>query len=87
MKIAPQIFHKIFILKPPNKYEMRSIGTVLQPKCTTKLNQFNITFRSPFLWNKLIISNSNLRQTENLIFFKNNVKKLLPTIDNIFQYF
>ena len=89
MKLSPPIFHNIFKLKQPNKYVMRSTGagTVLEPKCETRSDQFNVTFRSPYLWNKLIVSNSDFTQTELVSSFRKNVKRLLPTIENILQFF
>ena len=86
-KTSPPIFHKVFQLKPTNKYTMRSTGTVLEPICKTKLDQFSISFRSPHLWNKLIVNNGHHIQTETFCSFLNIVKKALASIDNIFQFF
>ena len=72
-------------MKPPNKYEMRSIGTVLEPKCKTKLDQFSISYRSPQLWNKLIVTKPNLTQIDKFSSFRNNVKKLLLANENIYS--
>ena len=87
LKLSPPIFHKIYQLKQPTKYTLRSKDVALEPKCKTKLDQFNISFRSPYLWNKLIVNNSNFEQTEIFSSFRNNVKKLMFTTENILRFF
>ena len=87
IKMAPSIFHKIFSLKPPSKYLLRSIDTVLEPICKTKQEQFNICFHSPHLWNKIIIPHLNLRQAENLTFFLKRMSKIYCPLLIIFFNF
>ena len=87
MKTSPPIFHNIFQLKQPHKYTMRSTGAVFEPICKTKRDQFSICYRSPHLWNKLIIMNSICPQTESFCSFKNIVKKMLASTENILQFF
>ena len=87
MKISPPIFHKIFQLKQTNKYTLRSTGTVLEPIHRTKLEEFSISFRSPHIWNKLIVTNYHQTQTGTFSSFKNIIKNMLPSTDNILQFF
>ena len=44
--IAPAIFQSIYTLKPENKYVTRSQGTLAEPFCRTKFQQFSISFRA-----------------------------------------
>ena len=83
----PPMFHNIFKLKQPNKYVMRSTGagTVLEPKCKTRSDQFNVTFCSPYLWTKLIVRNSDFTQTELVSSFRKNVKRFCQPLKTFFN--
>ena len=77
MLTSPSIFRELFKSKPANKYSTRSINTIIEPTCKTKLAQFSISYRAPRLWNKIIIPSSNLSKMENFYTLKKNVKLYL----------
>ena len=74
---SPNIFHNLYTIKPRNKYNMRSEMTLVEPLKRTTLGQFDITFRGPHLWNKLLSTNLELTQIENFISFKIKLKEFL----------
>ena len=87
MKVAPEIFHKTFTLKPENKYTMRSKGKLFQPCKKTNLTSFCFSYRGPHMWNKIIFVNRCLSDLDSFSTFKLRVKDFLLTEDSILKYF
>ena len=49
VKIAPPIFHSLFMPGPENKYNIRSREKLTEPLYRKKCTQFNIDYRGPHL--------------------------------------
>lgn len=79
---APSIFHPIYTLKPPNKYNMRSKGVLIEPVCKTKQSSFRISFRAPNMWNKLIVPKLTSLRIDSLNLFSIDLKNLLKEFAN-----
>ena len=87
LKTAPQVFHKLYTLKPMNKYTMRSNGALIEPVCKSKFSEYSISFRAPRLWNTLALQNTDITKSLNFSCFKNKVKDILSRVENMQQYF
>ena len=87
LKTCPPIFLNLYKERPPNKYNMKSKDVLVEPACKTKLASFSISYRAPFLWNKLISPNFCKFETESLQTFKASVTKLAFECENIKDYF
>ena len=82
MKTCPQTFYGLYSLKPPNKYNTRSEGILVEPLCRTKFEQFRILYRAPHLWNKLIWPKTNISSTKSFQCFKRKVKALIMKMNS-----
>ena len=87
IKACPHVFHSLYTLNPPNKYNTRSAEILVEPLCRTKFEQFNISYRATHLWNKLVASNSEISNVKTFGCFRNKLKNLLLNIENIFLFF
>ena len=77
LKTSPPIFHILYNEKPPNKYNMRSKGVLIEPLCKTKQASFRISFRAPYIWNKLVVPKFDSVRTESFSKFKIDIIKLV----------
>ena len=87
LKTCPRIFYDLYAEKPPNKYLMRSKGLLTEPKCKTKFETFNISYRAPFLWNKIVSPHFETFNIDSFNLFKIKVKDTLTTLENVFDFF
>ena len=55
--LSPSVFINLYNLKPKSKYELRDSKNIQEPFCKTKIDQFCISYRGPFLWNKIVLPN------------------------------
>jgi hypothetical protein len=83
--LCPLVFKDLFILKPINKYNLRNNNFVNEPFCKTRFNQFCISYRAPYLWNRIVLPHFDLSTTFPV--FKNKLKNFILSIENIFEYF
>lgn len=87
--LCPSIFNDIYVMKPKNKYTMRNNKSLYEPPCRTNFNKFCISYRGPYLWNKIIIpffSSVDLNgYTYSL--FSSQLKRLLFLIENTNPFF
>ena len=82
---APEIFQNIYTLKGSGKYTTRS-NQLHTPVIKSNYEKFIVTYRAPHLWNNLpnsISDNNDL----SFISFKNEIKKHIKEIDDIFTFF
>ena len=86
-KSAPSIFHNLYTLKPPNKYTMRNNNLLIEPLKRTKFGQFSISFRGPYLWNKILANKPNIWNIEYYPLFKKKLKETIFSLNNIEIYF
>jgi len=85
--LSPYVFRDIYKLKPINKYTLRRNQSLLEPKCRTNFDQFSITYRGPYLWNKIVLGNFQFSDEPSLPFFRSSLKKLIFSLENIVTYF
>ena len=84
-KIAPPIFHNLFIRIPENKYNIRSRGKLTKPFNRKKSTQFYIDYRGPHLWNEL--AHDNFHTLDSLPLFRKKMKEFILMFHDIEQYF
>ena len=67
-----------------SKYKTKSSHKFYKPFCNTKLAQYAITYRGPYLWNSIID-----KKLQNVSFevFKNKVKHICLQLENAHIYF
>ena len=87
IKTTPQIFHKLFTLKPESKYELRGSGILKECLHRNKFSQFSISYRGPHLWNKIIAKEDISHDHTSLPIFRKKSKLVISKIENITQYF
>ena len=84
-KIAPPIFHNLFIRIPENKYNIRSRGKLTKPFNRKKRTQFYIDYRGPHSWNEL--AHDNFHTLDSLPLFRKKMKEFILMFHDIEQYF
>jgi len=53
----------------------------------TKFETFNISYRAPFLWNKIVSPQFETFNIDSINLFKIKVKDTLTTLENVFDIF
>ena len=84
--LVPNIFKEQFVKNKKIKYATRSSTENYKlPLKKSKISQYSISFRGPYLWNKLTTTIS--RNAASLATFKQNIKKIMLSSDNEEKYF
>ena len=88
IKTAPKIFHDIYRQKQ-TKYPLRQNNQVIeQAGRIAKYVKFSITYRCPFIWNKLLATEETILPNLSEYLFKKKIKTLIVSkADNIFHFF
>ena len=50
------VFRNIFSHRTKTKYALRNEYSIQEPLCQTNFSQYCISYRGPYLWNKIVIS-------------------------------
>ena len=79
--LNPPIFRNIFTHKTKTKYALRNENFIQEPPCRTNFNQYCISYRGPYPWNKIVISkNLTFSDSDSLQAFKGELKRFLLSI-------
>ena len=62
--LNPPVFRNIFTHRTKTKYALRNEYSIQEPLCRTNFSQYCISYRGPYLWNKIVIS-KNLTFSDN----------------------
>ena len=81
-KLNPPVFRNTFTHRTKTKYALRNEYSIQESLCHTNFSQYCISYREPYLWNKIVIS-------KNLIFsaigslqaFKCELKRFLLSVE------
>ncbi|MBY0581189.1 MAG: hypothetical protein K2P53_05870 [Rickettsiales bacterium] len=84
---APVSFHNLYTLKDKNKYNLRNENSIRQPFYQTNFGKSNIAFRGASLWNKIVLKHFDFSVEWSYLSFKNKLKEIILSLDNIFLYF
>ena len=79
--LNPLVFRNIFTRGTKTKYALQNENSVQEPLCRTNCSQYWISYRGPYLWNKIVIS-KKLTFSDSDFFqaFKRELKRLLLSI-------
>ena len=86
-KISPKFFHNMYSIKQ-TKYPLRQKNQVIEPagKITNSV-KFSISYRCPYVWNKIMANEEKLKNDTSLNSFKSYIKKLILSNQNITIFF
>ena len=74
-KLNPPVFRNIFTHRTKSKYALRNEYSIQEPLCRTNFSQYCISYRGPYLWNKIVISkNLTFGDSDSLQAFKCELK-------------
>ena len=80
--LNPPVFRNIFTNRTKTKYAPRNGNSIQEPLCRTNFSQCCISYRGPYLWNKIIISkNLTFSDSDSLQAFKRELKRFLLSIE------
>ena len=80
--LNPPVFRNIFTHRTKTKYALRNEYSIQEPLCRTNFSQYCISYRGPYLWNKLVISkNLTFGDSDSLQAFKCELKRLLLSVE------
>ena len=54
--LNPAVFRNIFTHRAKTKYALRNEYSIQEPLCRTNFSMYCISYRGPYLWNKIVIS-------------------------------
>jgi hypothetical protein len=80
--LVPSHFSNDFFKSNRNRYDTREVGNFNIPFRKTKLSRFTISYRGPYLYNKLISRNAIITKLDNLNCLKILLKKFVLNINN-----
>ena len=70
-KACPKPFENLYKLKPKIKYQLKRSYALLEPFCKSKVSQLCKNYRSPHLWNTIVLSqNTDFKESTTLKVFK-----------------
>ena len=80
--LNPAVFHNIFTHRTKTKYALRNENSIQEPLCRTNFSQYCISYRGPYLWNKIVISkNLTFGDSDSLQAFKCELKRFLLSVE------
>jgi len=85
--IVPNYFTNNFFQINANKYTTRGMGNFSLPIKKTKLSQYAIVYRGPYLYNKVIPQSIELTDSGNIYTLKKNLKQLIINTTNFIDMF
>ena len=85
--LVPSHFLDNFFQINSNRYTTRATGNFTLPKKTTKFSRFSISYRGPYLYNKIISENIELKALNNSATLKKKLKHLILNIKNFIDMY
>ena len=80
--VNPPVFHSIFTHITKTKYALRNEYSFQEPLCRTNFSQYCISYRGPYLWNKIVTSkNLTFGDSDSLQAFKCELKRFLLSVE------
>ena len=77
----PPVFYNIFTHRTKTKYAPGNEYSIQEPLCRTTFSQYCISYRGPYLWNKLVIpKNLTFSDSDSLQAFKCEPKRFLLSV-------
>ena len=74
-RTTPFVFHNLYTSKPSSKYSLRTDNPLSIPQKRTKFGRFSMSFRGPYLWNKILAKKTFICNLEYHLLFKNRLKE------------
>ena len=76
------VFHNVFTHRTKTKYAPRNENSIQEPLCRKNFSQYCISYRGPYLWNKIVISkNFIFSDSDSLQAFKCELKPFLLSVE------
>ena len=80
--LNPPVFRNIFTHRTKTEYALRNEYSIQEPLCRTNFSQYCISYRGPYLWNKIVISkNLTFGDSDSLQAFKCELKRFLLSVE------
>ena len=80
--LDPPVFCNIFTHTTKTKYALRNEYSIEEPLCQTNFSQYFISYRRPYLWNKIVISkNVTFGESDSHQAFKCELKRFLLSVE------
>ena len=80
--LNPLVFCKIFTHRTKTKYALRNENFIQETLCRANFIQYCISYRGPYLWNKIVISkNLTFSNSDFLQAFKCELKRFLLSVE------
>ena len=80
--LNPPVFRNIFTHRTKTKYALRNEYSIQEPLCRTNFSQYCISYRGPYLWNKIVISKKlTFGDSDSLQTFKCELKRFLLSVE------
>ena len=80
--LNPPVFRNIFTHRTKTKYVLRNEYSIQEPLCRTNFSRYCISYRGPYLWNKIVISkNLTFGDSDSLQAFKCELKRFLLSVE------
>ena len=76
--LSPPVFRNVFTHRTKTKYGLRNKYSIQKHLCLTNFSQYCVSYRGPYLWNKIVISkNSTFGDSDSVQAFKCELKRFL----------
>ncbi len=82
--LLPNVLQNLYCMKPKNKYNLRINNNLIAPFCHKSKDQFFVSYRGPYLWNKIVLPNFDFSTQLTFASFKQKLKKIVFLIENIY---
>ena len=80
--LNPPVFCNIFTHRTKTKYALRNEYSIQEPLCQTNFSQCCISYRGPYLWNKILISKKlTFSDSDSFQAFKRELKQFLLSVE------
>ena len=80
--LNPPVFRNIFTDRTKTKYALQNENSIQEPLRRTNFSQYCISYRGPYLWNKIVISkNLTFSDSESLQAFICELKRFLLSVE------
>ena len=80
--LNPPVFRNIFTHRTKTKNVLRNEYSIQEPLCRTNFSQYCISYRGPYLWNKIVISkNLTFGDSDPLQAFECKLKRFLLSVE------
>ena len=82
-EMCPPALRDLYNPRPRNKYILREKDALFEPFCRNSFSQFCITYRGPYLWNKIVLSKNVLSHSSNYSLFKNKLREVILSLQDL----